>query len=380
MGQRRQYHELRDAVMAGLTSLMTWPESLSRVSVILISSAMIILIGLLDYVLGWQISLSAVYVYPIAITAWYVGPSFAYALAILSVGLFTAGDLAAGFPFSGWLIPTWNAVVRLVFYAILIHMLDYIRSMATRLEAGVLERTSDLRREIAERERLERELLEVGGRERRRLGFDLHDGLGQHLTGTALAVQVLREKLERRQAPEAAEAARAVDLIEVGIALSRKLAKGLQPVEMHAGGLMQALQEFAAATTQLFSVSCRFECESPILFADASIADHLYHIAREAAGNAIKHGRARNVIISLDARDEGSLLTVRDDGIGIPVSVPKNGGMGLTIMTQRAKLIGASFDIRRIGDRGTIVSCCLPHLPSVAEPAYASRKQDSHYA
>ena len=366
--------------MVGPTRLMTWPEGHSRARVVLISFAMVVLIGLVDYALGWQISLSAVYVYPIAIAAWYIGPTFAYGLSVLSVALFTAGDLAAGFPFSSWAIPLWNAVVRLAFYAILIHMLDYIRSMATRLEAGVLERTSDLRREIAERERLERELLEVGGRERRRLGFDLHDGLGQHLTGTALAVQVLREKLERREAPEAAEAARAVDLIEVGIALSRKLAKGLQPVEMHAGGLMQALQEFAAATTQLFSVSCRFECESPILFADASTADHLYHIAREAAGNAIKHGRARNVIISLDARDEGSLLTVRDDGIGIPHQVPKNGGMGLTSMTQRAKLIGASFDIRQIDGGGTIVSCCLPHPPSGIETGFAAPKQDSHYA
>ncbi len=183
----------------------------------------------------------------------------------------------------------------------------------------------------------------------------------------------------RRGAPEAAEAAKAVDLIEDGIALSRKLAKGLQPVEMHAGGLMQALQEFAAATTELFKISCRFECESPILFADASTADHLYHIAREATGNAIKHGRAHNVIISLDARDEGSLLTVRDDGMGIPDSVPKNGGMGLTIMTQRAKLIGASFDIGRSPKGGTIVSCCLPQPPGI-ETGHAVRKQDPHYA
>lgn len=359
---------------------MTWPESHSRVSVALISSTMVVLIGLLDYALSWQISLSAVYAYPIAIAVWYVSPGFAYVLSLLSVALFTAGDWADGFPYSSWLIPVWNAIARMAFYAILIQMLDYIRTMATRLEAGVLERTSDLRREITERERLERELLEVGGRERRRLGFDLHDGLGQHLTGTALAVQVLREKLERRGSPEAAEAARAVDLIEVGIALSRKLAKGLQPVEMHAGGLMQALQEFAAATTQLFNISCRFECESPILFADASTADHLYHIAREAAGNAIKHGRARNVVIALDARDEGSLLTVQDDGIGIPDQVPKTGGMGLTIMTQRAKLIGASFDIRSTPPRGTIVSCCLPHSSSGVEPGYAARKQDPHYA
>ena len=149
---------------------------------------------------------------------------------------------------------------------------------------------------------------------------------------------------------------------------------------MHAGGLMQALQEFAGATTELFKISCRFECEAPILFSDASTADHLYYIAREATGNAVKHGRARNVIISLDIRDEGSLLTVRDDGMGIPDSVPKNGGMGLTIMTQRAKLIGASFDIRPAPQGGTLVSCCLPQPSPGVEAHFVGRKQDPHYA
>jgi signal transduction histidine kinase len=244
----------------------------------------------------------------------------------------------------------------------------------------VLERTGELRREIGERERLERELLEVGERERRRLGFDLHDGLCQHLTGTALAVQVLKEKLTRRGIPEAAEAAKAVDLIEDGIALSRKLAKGLQPVEMHAGGLMHALQEFAASTTDLFKVPCRFECDAPILFSSISTADHLYQIAREASVNAMKHGRASNVVISLEPRDEGTVLTVSDDGVGIPMPLPKKGGMGLTIMAQRAKLIGASFDIRPAANRGTVVTCVLPHPPAGFEPAFETSKQrDPHY-
>jgi signal transduction histidine kinase len=140
------------------------------------------------------------------------------------------------------------------------------------------------------------------------------------------------------------------------------------------------LQEFAGATTELFKIPCRFECESPVLFADASTADHLYYIAREAAGNAIKHGRPKNVIISLDAGDEGSLLTVRDDGIGFPGSIPKSGGMGLTIMAQRAKSIGASFDIRATPEGGTLVSCYLPQPPLVIEPSHADRKQDPHYA
>jgi signal transduction histidine kinase len=357
-----------------------WPHSCSREATIAISIGLVALIGELDYLSGWQVSLSAVYVYPIAIAAWYVGAGWAYWLSLLSVILYTSGDLAAGFQFSSWLVPLWNAIIRVVFYAVLIQLLVHVRSLTTDLELRVLERTTDLRKEIAERERLERELLEAGERERRCLGFDLHDGLCQHLTGTALAVQVLKEKLTRAGSPEAGEAAKAVDLIEDGIALSRKIAKGLQPVEMHAGGLMQALQEFAAATTELFKVNCRFECDGPILFSDVSAADHLYHIAREATGNAFKHGRARNVVISLDARDDGSVLTITDDGFGIPDPPPKKGGMGLTIMAQRAKLIGATFEIKPALPKGTIVTCCLPDPASGTEPVYGHPKRDPHYA
>ena len=362
------------------SSWFEWPASRSRRENIAIQTGLVLLIGLIDYASGWQVSWSTVYAYPVALTAWYVGIGWAYGLSLLSVIVYTAGDVASGFQFDNWLIPIWNALARLVFYAILIHMLAYIRSLTLGLELRVLERTAELRREIAERERLERELLEVGERERRQLGFDLHDGLCQHLTGTALAVQVLKEKLTRRGVPEAAEAAKAVDLIEDGIALSRKLAKGLQPVEMHAGGLMQALQDFAAATTDLFKVSCRFECEAPILFSNISTADHLYHIAREATANAIKHGHAGNVVISLEARDEGTILTVSDDGAGIPMPLPKKRGMGLTIMAQRAKLIGASFDIRPASNKGTVVTCVLPHPAGVSDAVFETNKErDPHY-
>lgn len=350
---------------------MEWPSTCSRETTQLVSTALVFLIGLIDYSLGWQISLSVVYVYPIAIAAWHVGSRFAYLLSLLSVILFTVGDLAAGFSFGNWLVPVWNAAIRIAFYAILIELLAYIRSLTIGLELRVLQRTADLQKEITARERLEQELLEVGERERRRLGFDLHDGLCQHLTGTALAVQVLKEKLARRGWAEAAEAAKAVDLIEDGIAMSRKMAKGLQPVEMHSGGLMQALQEFSATTTDLFKLSCRFECEAPILFGDVATADHLYHIAREATSNAVKHGHARHIVISLDARDDGTFLTIIDDGIGIPNPAPRKGGMGLTIMAQRAKLIRGTFDIKANAAGGTIVTCCLPH------PAHALHPFDS---
>ena len=361
-------------------SWIEWPARCSRVTILVISGILLFLIGLADYLITWEISLAVVYVYPIAIVAWYVGTGWAYAFSLISIVLFTAGDVAAGQPYSSWLIPEWNAFIRLALYAVVIQLLTHIRSLNEDLEIRVFQRTSDLRKEIGARERLERELLEVGARERRRLGFDLHDGLCQHLTGTALAVHVLKEKLTSRGLPEANEAAKAVDLIEDGITMSRKLAKGLQPVDMHAGGLMQALQEFAASTIDLFKIDCRFECETPILVANVSTADHLYHIAREATGNAIKHGHARNVVITLEDQEDGTLLTVTDDGKGIPMPLPKNGGMGLTIMAQRAKFIGASFDIRLNEPCGTIITCCLPHPASAGESSDRVTRRDPHYA
>ena len=360
-------------------SWIEWPARCSRVTILVVCWILLVLIGLGDYLITWEISLAIVYVYPIAIVAWYVGPGPAYVFSLVSIVFFTAGDVAAGQPYSSWLIPEWNAFIRLALYAVVIQLLTHIRSLTEDLELRVFQRTSDLRKEIGARERLERELLEVGARERRRLGFDLHDGLCQHLTGTALAVHVLKEKLTSQGLPEASEAARAVDLIEDGIQLSRKLAKGLQPVENHAGGLMQALQDFAVSTTDLFKINCRFDCESPILVSNVSTADHMYHIAREATGNAIKHGHARNVVITLEYQDEGTLLTVRDDGKGIPMPLPKTGGMGLTIMTQRAKLIGASFEIRLNEPRGTVITCCLPH-PSEDETSEKMTRRDPHYA
>jgi signal transduction histidine kinase len=362
MAKTRHMEKHRNQAPLAFEQVRTVVEGIgpSRPLIALVATIATLLIGGVDYLSGDEITWFIVYVLPITLAAWYVGRGLAYLLSVASVILWILGEFAYGLEVSSWLVPVWNCAIRLAFYYLFVGMLLHIRTLTIDLEDKVIARTADLNREILERERLEHELLEIGERERRRVGYDLHDGLGQHLTGTSLALQVLCRKLTRRGLPEADDASKAVALIEEGIALSHKLAKGLQPVEMHAGGLMQALQDFAASTSDMFSVACKFRCDAPILISDVSTADHLYRIVQEATSNAVKHGHATSIVISLGANEEGTWLRVADDGVGISRPDAADSGMGLRIMRQRAKLIGAVLEIVSFPDKGTIISCCLP--------------------
>lgn len=325
----------------------------------MVSVLTVVAVGFVDYATSREFSFSVFYLLALGLASWFVGKGFAYFISVFSVAISLAGDLASGPRYSNIFVPFWNASIVLAFYAIVTILLARLRILTQGLEAQVRQRTAALTDEMVERERLERELLEISEREQRRLGHDLHDSLGQHLTGAALAGQVLREKLVAGQAPEAADAKKVVELIEEGITLSRKLAKGLHPIEMAAEGLMQALDELAATTADLFKISCRFDCDSPVLIHDTVASGHLYRIAQEAISNAIKHGKAKNVIVRFEALEDGVGLEIKDDGIGLPDLLPKNAGIGLRIMAHRAGIIGATFSVRRGAPEGTVISCAL---------------------
>jgi signal transduction histidine kinase len=357
--------------MPPMNALIAQFERLGRTGMAAVTTGLVLLIGIVDYTTGAEISLSVIYVLPVALATWFVGPRFAMVLAVLSAVVWIGGDVLIGQRYSTVLIPIWNTTIRIVFYAAFVALLTGLHELLRNLEVRVRERAADLTKEISERERLERELLVVSEREQRRIGQDLHDGLCQHLTGTALASQVLAEKLAARDLPEAGDARKIVELTEEGIALSRNLAKGLNPVEMQVDGLMQALDDFAETTSDLFKVACKFECEYPVLIRDPAAAAQLYWIAHEAVGNAIKHGLATDISINLEAQEDGGLLRVEDNGHGVPEPIPANGGMGLRIMAHRAKVIGATFAIRRGHSGGTTVICAFPPSPRAGEVGHA---------
>lgn len=214
--------------------------------------------------------------------------------------------------------------------------------------------------DITERKEMESAVLEISGREQRQIGQDLHDGLGQHLTGIAFMSKVLAQQLADAGAAQAPHAAKIVRLVNDAINKTRELARGLVPVFSDAQGLMSALQQWAVEVEDLFHVGCRFDCPQPILVTDVGVATHLYHIAQEAVNNAIKHGEPRQIVLTLARDGDTGSLVVEDDGKGIPEIPGSHPGLGLRIMSHRANMVGGSVDIRRRKPRGTVICCRFP--------------------
>ena len=176
--------------------------------------ALALVTGFTDYVTGTLISFSAFYLAPVSLAAWFVGTTFGLFIAVLCVTVWVLGNLVAGDAnFSNPFLIAWNGSIQLASFAVVVVVLGQLRNLTRELEKRVRERAAALTKEIAERERLQNLLLQASEKEQRRIGQDLHDGLGQHLAGTAIAGQVLREKLERRSLDEARDAAKVVQLI-----------------------------------------------------------------------------------------------------------------------------------------------------------------------
>lgn len=211
-------------------------------------------------------------------------------------------------------------------------------------------------RDITERKQLEKEILEISEREQRRIGQDLHDGLCQHLAGIELMSQVLQQKLVRRSKTAAAKAEDIAKNVREAISHTRLLARGLSPVTLESEGLMSALQELAINTEKIFRVSCRFECNPPVLVRDFPAATHLFRLAQEAVSNAIKHGKAKRILICLKEERGRLALSIVDNGVGFPAQILKTKGMGLRIMQSRAGMIGGTLAIERNAAGGTSVT------------------------
>jgi PAS domain S-box-containing protein len=216
--------------------------------------------------------------------------------------------------------------------------------------------------DLSERRRLERQVLDAAAAEQRRIGQDLHDGMCQQLAALGTSIESLKRKSARGTPIDPEQLEAIGKLLRNSVGELRQVAHGLQPVNFRVGGLPVALQELARSTSDHFHVSCKSRCARDARVDDETTAEHLYRIAQEATGNAIRHGKARVVRIALTTPSSGGLwLGVLDDGVGFPDPLPPSAGMGLRIMKYRADAIGADLRISpRRRRRGAAVCCALP--------------------
>ena len=241
------------------------------------------------------------------------------------------------------------------------HLLpDYLRDFEARSVVCGDDEVLAVVRDVTERKRLEKEILEISSREQQRIGQDLHDGLGQHLTGITFLSKALERKLAAKSLEEASEAAEIGRLVMQALSQTRNLARGLFPVELEQDGLVSALQELASNIEHLYRIKCRFEWASGVQITNNLLATHVFRIVQEAINNSVKHGKAQNVAIVLSAEDDLVQLKIEDDGAGFQPG-SRNDGLGLKIMQYRARRIGGTFTIQAGRSRGTIVTLAFRH-------------------
>jgi PAS domain S-box-containing protein len=224
-------------------------------------------------------------------------------------------------------------------------------------------------RDVTRRKRLEREVLEIVDRERERLGRELHDGLCQALAGIAALSSTLSRRLAHSDPGAATAAADIASMLGETIIQARDMARGLGPVDLNEAGLDGALETLALNVRHLFRVSCTIECSGTLPRLGHDVEAHLFRITQEAVNNAITHGRAGRIEISLSHQGGQGLLEVRDDGVGLPEKEPSPEGIGMHTMSYRARLIRGRLEVRRSARGGTAVVCAFPlaHAPGARE-------------
>jgi signal transduction histidine kinase len=314
--------------------------------------ALTVAIVFIDYITGYEVTIYPFYSVPILLMVWFGDIRLAVVISVLSSIAWWIVDKAVGHLYSSEWLRMWDAVVRLMFFSLVLFAGWSVKRQRDEARARI---------ELLERsEQLEKEIIEISEREQERIGHDLHDGVCQYLAAIGITASMLTREAEKTSESLASKVEELAEHVRDAAGRVRQLARGLSPVDRDEGGLESALEELASSTTKLTGISCSFVCPGPAPNLENTPAVHLFWIAQEAVSNAVKHGHAKTVVIALDTGDGACSLRVSDDGVGFVPSITERKGMGLSIMRYRARTIGGGLEIQPNLPTGTVVACTIP--------------------
>lgn len=310
-----------------------------------------------------RISFLLFYLPPIALVGWFGCSGLSIVAALAASGALLIADLERGQWADPGDIAYFNAAIRFAVLCAFGLLFAMLRQNRDRLSSTVTEKSSELQKEIAERTRIQREVAEIFTNQQRQVAYDLHDGVGQHLSGIAFKSKLLEQKLRAEGSTQADEAAAVTSLINEALRQTRMVARSMESTYGEAHGLRNALQKLAEELEQSSQVSATVTVDESSDAVGAPLDMQLFRITQEAIRNAMTHGGARNIEIGLQMNEEGILLTVGDDGQGFE-GVPPGDGMGMRTMQYRAQTIGGSLVVKSRPGIGTTISCRVPKLRS----------------
>ena len=236
------------------------------------------------------------------------------------------------------------------------------RAFSVRDESGKVYRVVGIARDISDRLRLERDVLEISARERKHIGHDLHDGLGQQLAAIAFKAKNLEQTLIASSLPYSNTVNEIVKLLNDAVGQTRRLARGLDPMDGEFTNLSVALQQLASETESVFRIPCTFWVDRRPWKLKPPIGQHLYRITQEAINNAINHGQARMIHIDLSSHERHICLTISDQGNGFVSEPNQPTGMGLRTMAYRAHAVGGVLQVDSELSQGTVIRCLVPKV------------------
>jgi len=316
---------------------------------------LMLLMGWLDCVTGWEVSLFIFYAVPIILAVWWAGSRLGLAVALLSgVVWWLANDRSH--PYETELGYAWALVNREFYFCVVVFAVTAVRNKQDADAARI--------QMLEERRQLERDIVSVSEHEQQRIGRDLHDGLCQHLAAIGCAARVLADDLQGQTLASAHDAAMIEESIQQAVLEARNLAHGISPVHVDHDGLASALADLARMTSKLTGVVIEVNEGPDARLDDPEASMNLYRIAQEAVANAVRHAQARRITIGLRVAGRNLEMMIEDDGIGMARTRERDApGMGLRTMRYRAQMLGAELQFQSRPGGGTVVRCSLPLQP-----------------